>query len=138
MRRGASTLVILTIFLLTSHGIGSFFSLYERISWFDMALHTLGGAWLASIFIVMGLPRYPSFFAKLPRLRYVLRVMFLVLIAGVLWELYEYGFAVWATTRFGNLGFSQPLIDTLSDLLSDAAGAAPVALFLFCKEREVS
>ena len=156
MRRGAPTLVILTLFLLASHGIGSFFSLYGAFWWFDMALHTLGGAWLASIFITLGPLRYPSYFAltslnhatgvigrnywiiSSPLLRYVLRIIFLVLIAGTLWELYEYGFAVWATSRFGDLGFSQPPIDTLTDLVLDVLGAAVITLFLLRKKREIS
>lgn len=135
---GAPTLVILTVILLASHGIGSFFSLYERIFWFDMALHMLGGAWLASIFAVVGPLRFPSFFEGLPRRQYIFHVVFLTLIGGLLWEIYEYGFATWATTQFGDLGFGQPLIDTLSDLLLDALGATLTALFLFREEREVA
>lgn len=135
---GTPTLVILTVILLVSHGIGSFFSLYTQIFWFDMVLHTLGGAWLASIFAVLGPLRFPSFFRGISLRRYTLNIVFLVLIAGTLWEIYEYGFSLWAIGRFGDLGFSQPLIDTLSDLLLDAAGAALVASLLFREEREVA
>lgn len=146
MRTGAPTVVILTLIFLAGHALGSFFSLYEDIAWFDMVMHALGGAWLAAIFIVLGPLRYPSYFAVTSlnranfssRTRVMLRVVFLVLLAGGLWELYEYGFAVWATTRFGNLGFFQPTLDTLSDLLLDAAGAVPIALFFFREEREVA
>jgi hypothetical protein len=138
MRRGRPILVILTFLFLASHGIGSFFSLYEQISWFDILLHVLGGAWLASIFVVLGPLRYPSYFAGLPLFRSMLRIVFLVLTAGILWELYEYGFAVWATARFGNLGFSQPFLDTLSDLLLDILGAAVITLLLLREKREVA
>ncbi|MFH0806269.1 MAG: hypothetical protein V1885_00915 [Candidatus Brennerbacteria bacterium] len=138
MATGTPILVILTLFLLALYGIGSFFSLYTQFSWFDMVLHALGGAWLASIFAALGPLRYPSFFIGFPPFRYVLRIVFLVLIAGGLWEIYEYGFALWATARFGDLNFFQPTIDTLSDLALDAVGAAVVVLFLFREEREVA
>lgn len=138
MNRGAPTVVILTLAVLAGHGLGSFFSLYQAVPSFDMLMHALGGAWLASVFAVRGPSHFPSFFRGLSLRRFMLHIIFLVLLAGTLWEIYEYGFALWAIARFGDLGFSQPLIDTLSDLLLDAAGAAIVALLLFREEREVA
>lgn len=133
MSTGIPTIVILTIIFLAGHALGSFFSLYEQIFWFDMVMHTLGGAWLAAVFVTVGDSRFPSFLRELPRFRYTLRVVLLVLIAGLAWELYQHVFAVWATARFGDLGFAQPLSDTLSDLLLDAVGAVIAALLLFRK-----
>lgn len=121
MPRYVPTVVILTLGILLSHFFGSIFSFYERFFWFDMVMHTLGGAWLASVFMTVRWFPY----------RTALHVIGLVLLAGLAWELYEYLFSVWATAEFGNLGFEQPLIDTLSDLAFDALGAAAVALFLF-------
>lgn len=138
MNRGTPTLVILTLVVLAGHGLGSIFSLYQAVPWFDMLMHALGGAWLASVFAVRGPLRFPSFFRELSLRRSMLHIIFLVLIAGTLWEIYEYGFALWAIAQFGDLGFFQPLIDTLSDLLLDVVGAAAVALLLFPKKREIS
>lgn len=138
MPRHIPTVVILTLAILAGHLFGSIFSLYEGIFWFDMVMHALGGAWLAAVFIAIGAARYPSFFAPLSLLLRTLRVVLLVLLAGFAWELYEYGFAVWATAEFGDLGFAQPLADTLSDLALDVLGATVVSAFLFPKEREVA
>jgi hypothetical protein len=128
MPRAAPTVVILTLLILLGHALGSIFSLYEGIFWFDMAMHTLGGAWLAAVFVAVRWFPYRTAF----------HLVGLVLLAGLAWEIYEYGFAAWATAEFGNLGFHQPWTDTVSDLILDALGAAAVALFLFRKEREVA
>lgn len=128
MSAGIPTVVILTLLILASHAFGSIFSLYERIFWFDMAMHTMGGAWLAAVFITVRWFPY----------RTALHVIGLVLIAGLAWEIYEYGFAAWATAEFGNLGFHQPALDTLSDLLFDALGAGAVTSLLLRKQREIT
>lgn len=138
MSRNAPTVVILTFLILAGHATASVFDLYTKIFWFDMVMHTLGGAWLASVCIAVGVLRYPAFFSGRSRASRVLRVITLVLLLGLGWELYEYCFGVWATAKFGDLGFMQPWTDTVSDLFLDVAGAALTALFLFRKEREVA
>ncbi len=125
MKHHIPTVVILTLGILTGHFFGALFSLYETIFWFDMVMHTLGGAWLASIFITVKWFPY----------RTMLHLVGLVLLAGLAWEIYEYAFAAWATAEFGDLGFHQPWTDTASDLMLDAAGAAITGLFLFHEKR---
>ena len=128
MLRDIPTVVILTLLFLLGHALGSTFSLYEGIFGFDMVMHALGGAWLAAVFIVVKWFPYRTMF----------HVIGLVLLAGLAWELYEYGFAVWATATYGDLGFHQPWTDTASDLVLDTLGAALTSLFLLPKERKVS
>jgi hypothetical protein len=127
MDRSAKALVILTLFLLGSHTLGAVFSLYERISWFDMVMHALGGAWLAAVVIAVTLPRFP---ALPPRFLSPLTVIGLVLVGGLLWEAYELGFAAYATTAYGDLGFYQSWADTMADLTLDIVGAAALGLLL--------
>lgn len=137
MSRRTPTVVILTLLVLAGHAVGSIFTLYEEIFWFDMVMHALGGAWLAAVAFALLPARYPAIFASPPR-RTFLAVVALVTVAGILWEIYEFGFAAWATAQFGDLGFHQPWTDTVSDLFLDIAGAALTALFLLREEREIA
>ncbi|MBI2279054.1 MAG: hypothetical protein HYU81_03265 [Candidatus Brennerbacteria bacterium] len=123
MSRGTPTLVILTFLVLTMNHLASVFGWYTELPWFDMVMHALGGAWIAAIAIVVGARRFPNFFG-VPFPKNLLRVVIAVLAAGALWEVYELGFAAWATAAHGDLGFYQPWTDTASDFFFDAAGAA--------------
>jgi len=138
MSRTVPTVVILTLIILVSHGLGSLFSLYEAISWFDMVMHALGGAWLAAVSTFLLARRFPKLLEGRPRRSRIAAVALLVLAGGALWELYELAFAAWTTATYGDLGFYQPWIDTVSDLVLDVLGAVAVALFLLPKEREVA
>lgn len=137
MRRAETTLIFTTLLVLVFHALGSFFALYELLPWFDVVMHALGGAWLAALAVIF-LTRYSP--SSLPSARglYVTRIVWVVLALGILWELYELGFAVYATATYGNLGFYQKWTDTASDLMLDAVGGAVTALLLFREERKVA
>lgn len=130
MRRGTPILVILTLAILVAETLASIFGWYERFPWFDMVMHTLGGAWVAVILLVAGGRRLPRWFAHGKDHARLFRVVAGVLFVGALWELYELGFAFYATGAFGDLGFYQGWTDTLSDLALDGAGATATGFFL--------
>lgn len=124
MQHSVHAVVILTLFLLLGHVLGSVFSLYEEVFWFDMLMHALGGAWLAAILLTVGARRFPRLFMDAPFSDGLRRLILAVVLMGMAWELYEFGFAFYATTAYGNLGFYQTWGDTVFDLILDAAGAA--------------
>lgn len=136
MRRGTPILVILTLAIFASEVLASFLGWYEQFPWFDMVMHTLGGAWVAVILLVAGGRRLPHWFAHGEDHARLFRVVAGVLLVGALWELYELGFAFYATAAFGDLGFYQGWADTLSDLALDTFGATAAGFALLPPKSE--
>ena len=87
--------------------------LYNRIWWLDIALHTVGGMWVAAVLIY------------LLRVRALWPVLLGAVVLGILWEALEYLFNV-PFFGLGKRSFSDALwlFDTLVDLIIDAGAAA--------------
>lgn len=122
-------LLLLMFFILALHYIGVRLYWDYTTQWFDMVLHFLGGFWEGMLFIwffsIKNLPLVkPSLDINDPKL--VFKVIFYVLLIGVLWELFEF----YANNYIGIYPFD--IIDTSSDIFFDLFGGI-VFYFYFLK-----
>jgi len=105
---------ILLIVIGVLHQIAMLYSLYWTLSWFDILLHFLGGAWVALIFIWfqrMGKMSTSRLFNTPLRAAIVG-----TLLIGALWEIFEY---ITGQT-FAIEGYT---LDTIMDFIMDTTGA---------------
>lgn len=113
-----SFLVILALYILAL-----LFGWFETITWFDILMHFLGGAWVAYLFFLLLGP----FFAESYHMRewgklLIISLSFVSLV-GVLWEFFEFG----VTEVFG-IYLQGSLPDTMGDLFFDLVGGFIVSL----------
>lgn len=113
-------LAVLSI-LASVHIAALFNDLYWIVPSLDLATHFLGGLWSALFFYWLG--------AMLRRVPGPVRVVALVLVLGVAWEVFELSFGISSATDYA--------IDTLTDLGMDVVGAivAYAARFFFTHSR---
>lgn len=99
---------------------------YWRFWWFDIVMHILGGLVL-SLFVLWFYGLYdPRGLAESPELLLFALAVSAVILIGLFWELFEF-----TTDAFNRLSLVPKeifalqvgVIDTLTDLLSDIAGA---------------
>lgn len=87
------------------------FSLYWVYPWFDTPMHVLGG-----VVIALGFHSMPSIVARIPKSKRTFFVtLATVLSIGALWEIFEYSVGYPSDDAY--------ILDTLTDLTSDALGA---------------
>ncbi len=113
-------LVQLILFIFIVNFLANKFYWYSSIWYFDMPMHTLGGFWigLASIYFLP--PKNNS-------LNSVIKILLLVLVIGIGWEIYEIGVNdIIAQNPFNYL-------DTISDIFFDLAGGTFSILYFFKK-----
>lgn len=124
MRRIYLALGIGLFLFLLAYFLVIFTSLDRLYWWHDDVMHIMGGIWAAffsvSVFAEWqrrGLISFQSRFV------YVFCVIAFVFMIGVVWEWYELGRDEYFIHYYGNPR-QMELLDTLGDLVSDAAGAA--------------
>lgn len=110
--------LIFLIFLLNY--LAMKFYWYSSIWYFDIIMHFLGGLWL-------GLVSIHLFCLKDISLKSILKIFFIVLLAGVGWEIFEVLIDKFITLKI----FDLP--DTLSDIFFDSVGGL-FAIFYFIKQ----
>jgi hypothetical protein len=114
-----------TIATVVLHALASWLDWYELFPWFDILMHTLGGAWVASIVLCVARVRNLPFFTSNRVWIHILVTVALTALIGIWWEFFEYAlFTVIAHVP-------QPpglYEDTLLDLLMDTIGGLFVAL----------
>jgi hypothetical protein len=100
------------------HWIGTIYSFYYILDWFDIVMHFLGGAWvvLFTLWVLNtqyagALSRFTSFF----------HLIAIVVIVGVLWEALEIymGFTSFADPQY----WSDTPMDLVMDVLGGGYGA---------------
>lgn len=96
--------------------IGSFYNLYDNISWYDEMTHFVGPA-VVALFILPSLKSYLP--RNIPHWFYYLSIICMTVTLGVIWEFYEYYFA----NLFLQTYTDMDLEDTISDMVFDLAGA---------------
>lgn len=99
-----------------SHVYANMNYLYWQHRWLDTPVHFVGGLWLALAFVWLS-----SVFGR--QIRTILPLIFIVLVVGVGWEVYEYIFEISYSSYY--------IFDTSKDLLMDVFGA--IAAFLILK-----
>ena len=109
--------------------IGGIFYLYWLTWWFDVVMHFLGGAWLASVTFWL-LPLIPAYQdSQIGKREVGVAVIFVTLIVGLLWEAFE----LW----FGISLLSAPdfWLDSVTDLILDLIGAMMVFWYVYLKSK---
>lgn len=127
-------LVAMTLFMMASVFLGEAFGFYDRVWWWDLALHgtsAIGFGLFGFLFIFMLFEgdRYAAPPVAIAFLSFCLAVT-----VGSAWEVFEY-----AMDRFFGLNMQRSgLDDTMGDLVVNALGAAlgSVSGFFFIKGRE--
>ncbi|SFI28877.1 hypothetical protein SAMN04488095_0397 [Jannaschia pohangensis] len=114
----------LATFLAASLLLGEAFDLYERVWWWDIALHTVAatGLGMAGFLFVLMLFEGDRFAAPIWALTLIAACVAITL--GVLWELFEFTM----DSVFGLRMQKSGLADTMGDLWADLVGATLGAL----------
>ena len=115
--------IIFLVFIYSSIFLGEVQQFYSIFWWWDLFLHTLSGFTLGIIgFLILYMLYQDKKFKASPILIVIFGFSFAVAI-GSIWEIFEF-------TMDSILGFNMQksgLIDTMSDLIVDAIGAAVAA-----------
>jgi hypothetical protein len=109
---------VLMLIIVALHWVGSIYSFYYILDWYDIVMHFLGGAWVVLFSLWVLNTQYAK---KLSGLSSFLHLLAIVLVVGVLWEALEIymGFTAFADPRYW---FDTPM-DLLMDLLGGGYGA---------------
>lgn len=93
---------------------------YSALLWLDIPMHILGGFWLGLFFIWLfsfkEIEVFEDFLNK-KNFKFFLKILFFVLIIGILWEVFEFMINESITRNLFDT------IDTFSDLVFDLLGA---------------
>jgi len=123
--RGA--LVTVGTFVLNTLGV--WLSLYSIIWWYDMPMHFFGGLFTA-LLVIWFLIHYKKF-VNLSLIKTCIIVLLITLIIGVVWEGYEFIFAIIGSQKY-------IILDSTSDLCFDLAGAIQALFIYFRHKRALS
>lgn len=110
----------MTIFVVASIFMGEAFDFYERVWWWDIALHgssAIGFGLLGFVFVLMMFEG--DRFAAPPWAMCVM-AFGLAVTVGACWEIFEFAMDLW----FGMNMQKSGLMDTMGDLIVDVIGAA--------------
>ena len=114
-------LVFMMFFIFLANFLILKFYWYSLIWYLDIVMHFLGGFWVGLFFLyVFFRKEQPSFTSGL-----FFKLLFITLLVGLLWELYEFLLNIIAITPFN-------LNDTISDIFSSLLGST-VSVFYFLK-----
>lgn len=124
-------MVATTLFIVASIVAGELFDFYERLWWWDIALHgasALGFGLIGFLFIFMLFEgdRYAA-----PPAALALLAFCVAMTVGAVWEIFEFAM----DTLFGFNMQKSGLDDTMGDLIVNAVGAALGALSGFLYQR---
>lgn len=127
----AKTIILSLTVILVFHFLAGSLSWYDRISWLDIVMHVVGGAWvalLAAHLIAVRKIISPS----QPFLERYILILGAVALVGVFWEFYEYLADVFLLKvhPFNFAPDPKLLPDTLSDLVNDFIGGTATVLVL--------
>ena len=129
--------VAITVFLVASVFMGEAFDFYERVWWWDIALHgasAIGFGLVGFLFVLMMFEgdRYAA-----PSWAICFMAFTLAVAVGTLWEIFEYAM----DNAFGLNMQKSGLDDTMGDLMVDVLGAGFTSvlgyLYFFAKERSL-
>ena len=125
--------LLAVVFVFASLFLGEIHSYYDRIWWWDIALHTTSGLLLGIVgFLLVYLLNKSENIDIHLRPHFVALFAFLFAVAvGALWEIFEFTMDRNFGTRMQKpmLGDPSGLTDTMWDLIVDTIGAATISLF---------
>lgn len=134
--------IVITLFIFAAQILGELQDFYERISWWDIMLHTISGIVLGLVgfLFVYLLNEKGNINVNLSPKFVILFAFCFALTMGAFWEFFEFG----ADRLFGyNMQkFRMPgqdgLVDTMVDLIVDTAGAiiACIGGYIYIKKKK--
>ena len=131
---GKLVLGIVTV-ILAVHVTAIFYGWYTSLWWWvDVVLHTAGGAWIALVFFYAE-QRYKLDFQRMSPLFVIVLALGFVMLAGVAWEWFEYGFDYFFVKEKIEWRAQRGLPDTMGDLFADFAGGLLVSLYVVWKKK---
>lgn len=120
------------IFAFASIFMGEILDYYERIWWWDDALHATAGLLLGLVgfMLVYALNENDHVDMQMPPAFVAMFAFFFSVGMGALWEIFEYGMDAGAGLTMQKPTARDPtgLSDTMTDLILDTVGAAAVAM----------
>jgi hypothetical protein len=122
------SIICLSLFVIAVlHLAGVYLRLYWRLPQYDTFLHICGGAWVGLVALT-SLPYLPVAFTQKKNI--ILSGLSIVILVGVLWEIFEVliGFSI----------ITDPLFigDTITDLCADIIGGAIILLLWKQKKQQ--
>lgn len=119
--------------VLAVHGTAVFYEWYTSLWWWiDVVLHTAGGAWIALVFFYTD-QRYVLQFHRLPPFFTLVLAAGFVMLMGVGWEWFEYGFDYFFAREHMAWRAQLGLPDTMGDLFADFAGGVLMSTYFILK-----
>ncbi len=130
-----SFIAAITAFVFSTVFLGEVMDFYERYWWWDIVMHGGSALGFGLIGVIFALFLFEGDrYAAPPWALSLIAFSFAVTI-GAVWEIFEFGM----DQTFGLNMQKSGLVDTMTDLVVDAAGAGTAALvgFLYFKGREI-
>jgi hypothetical protein len=115
--------------ILTLHVTAIYQEWYWSLAWIDIVLHVLGGAWVAFVFFYVQSKCAPSLLRTTPFLFSLVLIAGFVMLVGVVWEWFEFGFDVFFAQERAEWRAQLGLVDTMGDLFADLVGGVVVGLY---------
>ena len=134
--------IVITLFIFAAQVLGEMNGFYTSVPWWDLMLHTISGTVLGMIgfLFVYLLNEKGDANVNLSPAFVIIFAFCFALAIGVFWEFFEYG----SDRLFGynmqrfRLPGEDGLVDTMNDLIVDAAGAGIACIFgwLYIKQQD--
>lgn len=123
-KRIEKSLIISTLLVFTLYIVGTILSLFEQLWWYDEIVHFIAGGW-GGIIIIWAYSKYKNkipFYNKFKSAPIITTIL-LMLLVGIGWELFEFGFVEYVKTTYNQrLGLQPTHFDTFTDLILDGLG----------------
>ncbi|OGZ47268.1 MAG: hypothetical protein A3J54_01540 [Candidatus Ryanbacteria bacterium RIFCSPHIGHO2_02_FULL_45_13b] len=135
VRPSAWSVLVGVLAILCAHILSVLQGWYTTYTWIDIPLHLAGGAWTALAFFYLQ-RRYVLLFSALPFLFSIIMVVGVVMLVGVGWEWFEFGFDYIFVPEHAEWRAQFGLVDTMGDLLADVIGGALVGLYFLLNRKQ--
>lgn len=133
-RPSAVSVLIGVLAILCGHIFSVLGGWYILYPWVDIPLHVAGGAWTALAFFYLQ-RKYVLLFSALPFLFSLILVAGFVMLVGVGWEWFEFGFDYIFVPEHAEWRAQLGLVDTMGDLLADILGGMVVGVYFLLNRK---
>jgi hypothetical protein len=103
---------------------------YITLTWIDIVLHVLGGAWVALVFFYVQTRVAQGIERIMPWWFFLALALGFVMLVGVAWEWFEYGFDFFFAKENFAWRAQLGLTDTMGDLFADLVGGVIIAILV--------
>lgn len=113
----------IVLFIFATIFLGEAFDFYERIWWWDIAMHGFSAIGMGLVGVILALLMFEGDRYAAPAWAVTLVAFTFAMTIGALWEVFEYSMDLW----FGLDMQKSGLDDTMGDLVTDALGGMVAA-----------